>query len=159
MRRLIYALAIWMAWLSAGFAFDDPKALVAAIYEPYQSGTEQVDLERFYSAPLKALFRHAEERDSVGLVDIAEPAEAPAAFNPFVSGDNFLLYDLTISEPQVMGDRALVTVRFHNFDHPSLLSLSLLREADGWKVDDIASMGADEHWLLSWLLAFDPLRN
>ena len=53
-------------------------------------------------------------------------------------------------------DRALATVTFHNFDHTSLLAITMKREHDGWKVDDIASMGSDQNWLLSWLLQYDP---
>ena len=33
---------------------------------------------------------------------------------------------------------------------------ALVKEADGWKVDDIASLGEGENWLLSWLLQYDP---
>ncbi len=61
-----------------------------------------------------------------------------------------------IGTPVVHGDRALSTVTFHNFDHTSLLAITMKREQDGWKVDDIASMGSDENWLLSWLLQYDP---
>jgi hypothetical protein len=56
----------------------------------------------------------------------------------------------------IIGDRALVTVGFHNFDQPTLLSLSLVREPDGWKVDDVTSTGGEEKWMLSWLLLYDP---
>ena len=45
---------------------------------------------------------------------------------------------------------------YKNFDQPSVLSLSLVKGPDGWKIDDVASMGADQHWMLSWLLSFDP---
>ena len=64
--------------------------------------------------------------------------------------------DLSIGEPVVMGDTATVTVSFHNFDQPTLLSLSLVKEAGGWKVDDVASLGGGQHWLLSWVLQYDP---
>jgi hypothetical protein len=50
----------------------------------------------------------------------------------------------------------MIAVSFHNFDQASLLSLSLTQESDGWKVDDVASLGQGEHWLLSWLLQYDP---
>ena len=32
----------------------------------------------------------------------------------------------------------------------------MVKEADGWKVDDVASLGGDQNWLLSWLLQYDP---
>jgi hypothetical protein len=37
-----------------------------------------------------------------------------------------------------------------------MLALSLVKAADGWKVDDVASLGQGEHWLYSWLLQYDP---
>ena len=52
--------------------------------------------------------------------------------------------------------RAIVDVSYKNFDHPSVLTISLVRNPEGWKVDDVASLGADDHWLLSWLLTYDP---
>lgn len=159
MRILGLGTVLLVGWAGPVFAFDEPKALVSAIYEPFQKGQKPADLQQYYSANLKALFAHAGERDGVGPLANAEPVEAAPSFNPFVSDENYLLYDLVIGEPQVIEDRAAVTVRFHNFDHPSLLTLSLIKEADGWKVDDVASMGKDEHWLLSWLLTYDPLNN
>ena len=82
---------------------------------------------------------------------------APAlSFNPFINAQHSLLLDLAISDPVVAKDKALVTVSFTNFDQATLLSLSLVRAADGWKVDDVASLGDGENWLLSWLLQYDP---
>jgi hypothetical protein len=88
----------------------------------------------------------------------AGQAEAAAGigFNPFIDADNALLLDLVVGEPAIIGEQALLTVSFHNFDHPSLLAVSMVKEADGWKVDDVSSMGAGEHWMLSWLLQYDP---
>ena len=69
----------------------------------------------------------------------------------------YLLFDLTIGEPVINGNHALVDVSYKNFDHPTTLSLSLVKGAEGWKIDVVASLGADQHWLLSWLLTYDPL--
>ena len=78
------------------------------------------------------------------------------AFNPFIGAQQALLRDLSIGAPVERDGKALVTVAFNNFDNTSLLALSLVKEADGWKVDDIASLGEGENWLLSWLLQYDP---
>ena len=41
--------------------------------------------------------------------------------------------------------------------HGNEKSIKILVEEDGtWKVDDVASMGSDVPWLLSWALAADP---
>ena len=126
---LIIAL-LAMALPSAAWAYDDPKALVDAIYEPYQRAAAHDDLQVFYSARLKELFtRHGERAslEQVAAEDTFDGAE-PLGFNPFIDAQNALLFDVKIGEPVVLGDQALVTVSFHNFDHPSLLSLALVKE-------------------------------
>jgi hypothetical protein len=133
-------------------AFDEPKPLVQAIYDSYRAGEAVPDLTPFYSERLKAIFATYYEEQRAE----ATP-EADTPFDPFVGGDNPLLFDLRIGEPMVLGERAVVDVSFNNFDHPSLLSLALTKEEDGWKVDDVTSHGGEEPWLLSWLLQYDPL--
>jgi hypothetical protein len=77
-------------------------------------------------------------------------------FNPFIGAKQALLRDLSVGSPVGNTERAIVTVSFGNFDEVSLLALSLVKEGEGWKVDDIASLGEGENWLLSWLLQYDP---
>jgi hypothetical protein len=77
-------------------------------------------------------------------------------FNPFIGAKQALLRDLSVGTPVGNNEQAIVTVSFGNFGAISLLSLALVKEADGWKVDDIASLGEGENWLLSWLLQYDP---
>ena len=119
---------------------------------------EQQNFEQYYSARLKKIYADNIERQAVDGKGRAVDPDAPAilSFDPFIEGSNSLLLDLQIGEPMVMGDRATAGVTFHNFDHKSLLNLSLVKEADGWKVDDIASLGGEQNWLLSWLLQYDP---
>lgn len=150
-----------MAILSSpaiGQPYDRPEALVSAIYETYQTGQQQADPSTFYSARLKQLFAdHAERAAEAEDAIVADTSGGLGdGFNPFIDGQNALLLDVAIGKPLVIGDRALVTVGFHNFDQPTLLSLALLREADGWTVDDVTSTGGEENWMLSWLLQYDP---
>ena len=123
-------------------------------------GGTHTDLGPFLSSRLRQLFAdHAEKLASeVEVTGSIAPAQAATAidFNPFIDGQNALLLDVAIGTPVVIGDQALVTVAFHNFDQPTLLSLSLVREGDGWKVDDVTSTGGEENWMLSWLLQYDP---
>lgn len=154
---IILGLLAALSVPSMAFAFDDPKALVEAIYQPYQAGQQHGDIGQFYSSRLKQLFADqgsnaAAEVDTTGSIGV----HASVDFNPFIDGDHALLLDVTIGQPVIVGDQALVTVGFHNFDQPTLLSLSLVREPDGWKVDDVTSMGGEENWMLSWLLQYDP---
>ncbi len=154
MRLQILSVLFALVAPGAALAFDSPRALVEAIYAPYQQLERHDDLGQFYSARLDALFDRYAER----VARAAFEADAPPAlgFDPFIDAEHPLLYDLKIGEPQVIGEEALITVTFHNFDHPSLLSLALVEEADGWKVDDVTSTGKGENWMLSWLLIYDP---
>lgn len=142
----------------AALAFDDPKSLVDAIYQPYLSGGQQTELDQFYSERLRQLF--AEQVTNAATVDVETTGSIestpPVDFNPFIDADHGLLLDVSIGEPMIVGNKALVIVGFHNFDQPTLLALSLVREPDGWKVDDVTSTGGEANWMLSWLLQYDP---
>ncbi|MBL8597681.1 MAG: DUF3828 domain-containing protein [Devosia sp.] len=151
MRALIAMLLA--LWTLPALAYDDPKALVDAIYAPYTTlGTARAqDPAQYYSERLKGLIAR-------NAAPSANDDSAPPVldFNPFIGAQQALLRDLAISAPIERDGKALVTVSFTNFDNTALLSLSLVREADGWKVDDVASLGEGENWLLSWLLQYDP---
>lgn len=143
----------------AAETFDNPKALVTAIFARYQPGQLASDPTGYYSEHLKALFDNAVANNV--FTDDAAMAGAeftPAAvFNPFLPDDkSALLFDLAVGEPTTLDNRAVVTVSYHNFDQPRLLSIAMVREGDSWKVDDVASLGTQDHWLLSWALAHDP---
>ncbi|MGV3575702.1 MAG: hypothetical protein ACO1O4_11290 [Devosia sp.] len=150
-------LAMPLAPVLAAETYSDPKALVQAIYDDYRPGALQGDPTVHYSARLKGIAQLAEENSNFtktagsDLDPVAEPT-----FNPFLPDASALLFDLNIGEPARLGDRAMVTVTYHNFDQPRLLAISLVEEEGSWKVDDVASMGSDVPWLLSWALAADP---
>jgi len=158
-------LAALLALIAApALAFDDAKALVTAIYAPYQTpgAAPNQDPAQYYSERLKGLVsQHAAKATQAvlsspnGGTDTGDAAPA-LGFNPFIDAQHSLLMDLQVGEPVVMGDKAMATVSFHNFDQATLLSLSLVKDPDGWKIDDVASLGQGEHWLLSWLLQYDP---
>jgi hypothetical protein len=161
MRMLL--LAIGAALLLMGGAradsYDDPKALVAAIYDPYTHGEQPANLASFYSDGLKLRFaRHLQQAAYSGGIGtgISVAATKEPEFDPFVDARHYLLLDLRIGDPVIDGDRAMVSVGYKNFDHPTQLTISLVKGPEGWKVDDVASLGADDHWLLSWLLSYDP---
>lgn len=149
-----------LAMATPAGAYDTPKDLVSAIYAPYLSGGQQADLQQFYSTALKQHFADYSERLAATEATAGrEPADGSSSvldFNPFIDAQHALLLDLVIGEPAIVGERAVLTVSFHNFDQPSLLSIAVVKEADGWKVDDVSSMGEGEHWMLSWLLLYDP---
>ncbi len=158
---MIWALAglLMGAPALAAERFDDPKALVSAIYAEYQPGAHASAPNSFYSQRLQAIYEQAVE-NNVFADDAAMKGEAftaTRAFNPFMPDASALLFDLSIGEPTISGDRAIINVSYHNFDQLRLLSIATVRETQGWKVDDVAAMGSDDHWLLSWALTYDPL--
>jgi hypothetical protein len=149
MRALVAMLLA--LWTLPAIAHDDPKALVDAIYAPYTTlgVAQEQDPAQYYSERLRGLVA----------TNATATGDSPAPvldFNPFIGATQALLRDLSIGTPVGNTERAIVTVSFGNFGEISLLALSLVREGDGWKVDDIASLGEGENWLLSWLLQYDP---
>ncbi|GLQ53468.1 hypothetical protein [Devosia nitrariae] len=159
MRRLVavFILLIGAIPAQATETFDDPEALVEAIYDSYKPGAKPEIPESYYSSRLLVLM--ADQRETAQAALFApvsdEAALAGEPVDPFVSDRNVLIANLAIGEPVILGDRAMVSVSYHNFDQPRLLAVALIREGAGWVVDDVASMGADEHWLLSWALTYD----
>ena len=150
MRQLLAIGVFWFGLIGAAFAYDDPKALVDAIYAPYTTlgAAREQDPAQYYSERLRGLVA----TNAAG----GEGAAPVLDFNPFIGAQQALLRDLVVSAPVLQGDRAVVTVSFGNFDSLNLLALSLVKDPDGWKVDDVASLGEGENWLLSWLLQYDP---
>jgi hypothetical protein len=160
MRMVVMAAALVLApAANAAEVFSNPKELVAAIYDDYNLGRTVADPSVYYSARLKAVFDQAIENDVFASDAAMSGSEFTlnAVFNPFLPDVNALLFDVAVGEPAIIDDRAVVNVSYHNFDQPRLLSIAMIREDDGWKVDDVASMGNEDHWLLSWALTYDPL--
>lgn len=143
--RVALAAALMLFPLSA-LAFDDPKALVQAVYDSYQPGRTG-DGHGHYSDALREKVAHF-------LAGVqARGGDEGGRFDPLVNGQNHLLHDLSIGEPMVSGDTASVPVRFFNFDQDNLMVLALVRQADGWRIDDIAAMGPGDRWLYSMLIS------
>ena len=102
MHRIIASLLLIIGFTGAASAYDNPKALVEAIYQPYSAGQKhQGGLEQFYSTRLKDLYAANLERQTVDQKGAAVDPDAPdmLAFDPFIEGQNSLLLDLVIGEP------------------------------------------------------------
>ncbi|UJW86734.1 YbjP/YqhG family protein [Devosia sp. SL43] len=159
--RLILALvaaAVVVAPAMAAETFSDPKALVTAIYDDYQPGKLAGDPTLYYSTKLKGIFDQSIENQVFASDAAMTGAEfKPASvFNPFLPDVSALLFDVAIGEATVIDDRAVINVSYHNFDQPRLVTIAMVREDGNWKVDDVASLGREDHWLLSWALMYDP---
>ena len=171
MRRIPLALALFLLAFPALArsipVFDDPKALLEAIYGQYETYEKNYadgifdpdagfDETEAFSARLGGLLREADEKvhaagDEVGALD----------FSPFINGQDTGGLSYVIHDPKVKGPRAvsdveivlegnvLYTITFHFVDEGA---------ERGWKVDEILLPSGDspDIWPLSDYLK-DPL--
>lgn len=139
-----------------GAPADTPRALLDAIYQPLQSGA-QVNLEEHYTDHLQELVAYNLEANVVDASGARIDPGAPqiVGFNPFLNGPETPVEALAVSEPVVQGDTAVALVSFERAGQSTVLTVSMVHD-EVWKVDDVASVGAGEKWLYSWLLQYDP---
>jgi hypothetical protein len=153
MRILLLAFA-FAALLLPGTAlaatYQSPEALLQSIYASYDTGEFPDDAEEIYSQRLKNLFALDRERTPEGEIGALD-------FDPFVNGQDYELTNVEIGAPQVSGQAAHATVSFDNFGDRNVLAIDMVQEADGWKVDDVASTTGEFQWKLSEILAGDPV--
>ena len=92
--RVWLGLVIGLAMVSPAWAYDDPKALIDAIYAPYTTlGVAQdQDPAQFYSERLKGLVA----ANAAAAGDDPPPV---LDFNPFIGAKQALLRDLSVGTP------------------------------------------------------------
>lgn len=130
-----------------------PEATVKEIYRYYESNGS---VGIWPSDPLlKPLFT---ERLMVLLEADDELAQRQGigrlGFDPFVDAQDFALQGFDFSTAR-QGEIASVEARFQNFGEPTRIVYTLVREADGWRIADIAAPDGPYPWRLSELLAGD----
>jgi hypothetical protein len=156
MRALSIIISLLAALLPAGVlaqpVFEDPVGLIEYAYAPYESDQFPEDITELFSPTLKQLWDKSVER--------SEEMEMPIIdFDPFTNAQDYQISDLVVADPVIAGDEATVVVSFLNFSEPQELHFSLVRRAEGWKIDDIESLAGEYTWRLSELLAADPMLN
>ena len=127
-----------LATILPAFAYDTPDALLKALYTPYTTANydwDKWDESKLRSKELNALFAAdlKEANGDVGRLD----------FDPYVDGQDYEVTGLKIGTATVTGDTAKVEVTFKNFDSAEDLTFKLVKEADGWKIDDVSSGNKD----------------
>jgi Protein of unknown function (DUF3828) len=148
MRRLLIALALVIAGAFPAFAYDTPADLLKALYTPYSKGDgfdwSKWDEAQFRSKHLNELFaKDLKEADGdVGRLD----------FDPYIDGQDYVITDLKFGDAQITGDTATVEVTFKNMDSAEDLIFTLVKEADGWKVDDVVSHNKDYPYSLKAIM-------
>jgi hypothetical protein len=110
-----------------------PKDVVTQLYKAY--GTEQSSagetrlFTRYFDDKLLKLYLKdkREAKGEVGRLD----------GDPLYNAQEVQITDFSISEPNITGGDALVTVRFKNIGKPVRVEYVLRRTAHGWKISDI----------------------
>ncbi|HEY4199729.1 MAG TPA: DUF3828 domain-containing protein [Devosiaceae bacterium] len=151
MRIFILVLGLVAMVLGPALAasYDSPKALLQSIYASYDSKEFPEDQEEIYSQRMKDLMAADRARTPEGEIGALD-------FDPFINGQDYELTELVIGEPVIDGDTASSQVTFKNFEDPIGLSITMVKEADGWKVDDVQSTVGEFQWKLSDVLTTPP---
>ncbi len=151
--RLLTVLGLLLASILPAAAFDDPKALVQAFYAAYseQDFDKFIELkkdeESFFSEGLKALYAQ-DAADSERLGGIAR-----IDFDPWINGQDFQVTELFIGDGELTSDTtATVPVDFKNFDQVNNTWVYAVKEADGWKIDDIENFDPEYPYRLREIL-------
>lgn len=150
MPKLLLALAALLIGAVPAFAYDTPKALLQAVYAPYFKGEffdwSTQDESKYRSASLNALFaadaKEAPEGD-VGRLD----------FDPYIDGQDYAITRLKYGVAAITGTTATMDVTFHNFDIAEDMQFLLVKEADGWKIDDVISKSKDNPYSLRAIMS------
>ena len=142
-------LAIAPAQAAAAPVFATPKAVLDYAYAPYKTGKFLDDNSVLYSKALNGLFAKANANtpdDDVGPID----------FDVFTNAQDYQLTELAFGDPVPEGDGVKIPVTFKNFGDAESLVFHLVKEADGWKINDIDCLTPDQTWTLSALLTAPP---
>lgn len=132
--------------------FDTPGAVLEFAYKAYASSEYTDNTEVLYSKGLKALVAADAARTPKGDVGAVD-------WDVFVNGQDYKLSELIIDDAVISGDKATEAVSFKNFDETQSIQFYLVKQKDGWKIDDIESLTPGATWRLSELLTADPALN
>ena len=150
MLRTALALAFFvMAGISSAFAYDTPKDLLEALYYPYTQG-QDFDWSKFDEVKLRS-----KSLNDLFAKDQAETPEGDVGrldFDPYIDGQDYDIKKLVIHDAVITGDTAKVEVTFSNFDTAEDMFFSLVKEPDGWKIDDVESKNKDYPYSLRAIL-------
>ena len=151
--RLLAVLGFLLTAVAPAAAFDDPKALVEAFYAAYSEPDfdKFIELKKdehsFFSAGLKALYEQ-DAADSERLGGIAR-----IDFDPWINGQDFQVTELFIGDGELTSDTtATVPVDYMNFDKANNSWVYAVKEADGWKIDDMENFDPDYPYRLREIL-------
>jgi hypothetical protein len=129
-RRLAAAACAALALAPAARGFEDPVALLRGIYGPMLAGGAFLSYEAALSAAALADMRACLARDEFCVDE-----------GLYTTGQDFDIEGLSARRLAEDADTAVFEVAFTNLGAPVTMTYSLVREAGGWRVDDIAVAG------------------
>lgn len=128
----------------AAASYDTPQALLKALYADKTGSADPDSLSQYqdyFSDHLNGLFKADAAK--------TQPGDSLSLdFDPVIAGQDGEAEQLKIGKPDITGDKARVVVKFKN-GVPVTLYYSLVKQADGWKIDDIEDKGAQFPWKVS----------
>ena len=146
---LAFALVVALTAIPAlATQYETPQALLTALYAD-KTGSSDPDAltqyQDYFSDHLNGLFKADAAK--------TEPGNSLSLdFDPVIAGQDGEAEQLKIGKPEITGDTAIVAVRFMNGVSVTLY-YSLVKQANGWKVDDIEDKGAQFPWKVSTIFA------
>jgi hypothetical protein len=149
MRLAVIAAGFVMAFtgMAAAQPYETPDALLQAFYARYLAADASFsDESAFVSSGLQGLYD----------ADAAQTADGDSGaldFDPFIDGQDWEITDLEIGAAGIAGDYASADVSFKNFGEERTLAYDLIKEDDGWKIDDVSSTTPGNEYRLSEIFA------
>jgi hypothetical protein len=136
----------------------DPEAFVKEVYGKLAPGSDYRVPDDIYTPRLRALW------DGMLKDQAASDEVGPIDFEPWTNAQDWRLTDVKVTSREVYRrpDLKVVTAAFKNDGRAEQIRLYFEKAADGWRLDDMRSVGK-EAWTLSLLLRYgwddDPARQ
>jgi len=148
----LFFLVVTTGGAFAAPAFQEPEALIDYAYKPYSTEDFPEDPFELFSTGLHALVDADATRTPAGEIGTID-------FDPFINAQDYDGVAMRIDHMQTEGNQAVVDVSVENLGARQTLVFTLVRESDGWRIDDIESTTPGGEWRLSVLLAENALEN
>lgn len=162
-RRLVLAAVLATFAAPARAAADTPEAFLTAIYTRIVAGdgttggapfTDRAGRSRIFAADLVKIWNKADD-------DAEKSGEiGPIEFDPFTDSQDPLVRRFTLRGVETALDRAKLAVALFpdrkaeaGRKPRTVLEFTLVREAGGWRIADIARKGGEMPWTLAEIFA------